>query len=64
MGPDGHTASLFPQHEILKETGLVASISNSPKPPSKRITLTLDTINKAKNIIFVVTGNFLKTQKK
>jgi len=56
MGPDGHTASLFPGHSVLKRTGLLADVSDSPKPPPRRITLTLETINKAKNVIFVVTG--------
>ncbi len=39
MGEDGHIASLFPSRS-LPEWGLVAHVSDSPKPPSDRITLT------------------------
>lgn len=57
MGPDGHTASLFPGHKLLEEReSWVASIADSPKPPAKRITLTLPTINNAKQVAFVTGG--------
>lgn len=57
MGPDGHTASLFPNHPALKVTqGLVTHIQDSPKPPPERLTLTLNTINQAKHKIVVATG--------
>jgi 6-phosphogluconolactonase len=60
MGPDGHTASLFPGHPlcgISHERIWVAYINDSPKMPLERITLTYPIINHAKKVAFVVTGD-------
>jgi 6-phosphogluconolactonase len=56
MGPDGHTASLFPDHPALLAEGSVVGIRDAPKPPPERITLTLPRINVAERIVLVVTG--------
>ena len=57
MGPDGHTCSLFPGHALLNETtGWVAPVTDSPKPPPNRITLTLPVVTHAHRIAFVASG--------
>lgn len=62
MGPDGHTCSLFPGHDLLKYDGdhLILSIDNSPKPPPKRITMTLPLIKNSKCNIFALSGTSKK----
>jgi len=56
MGPDGHTASLFPGHPMLHATGTAVCVRDSPKPPPERVTLTFDKLNEARRILVVVTG--------
>ena len=56
-GPDGHTCSLFPNHEMLRESDAwVGAVDDSPKPPPKRITLTLPVVTHGLKIAFVATG--------
>jgi 6-phosphogluconolactonase len=56
MGPDGHTASLFPGFPQLHADGICVPVHDSPKPPSDRITLTLPKLNEARRIVLLATG--------
>jgi 6-phosphogluconolactonase len=56
VGPDGHCASLFPNHPGVYETGTVIGVRNSPKPPPNRLSFTFDTLDRAVEIWFVVAG--------
>ena len=56
IGEDGHIASLFPGHSLLKATGLTAGIHDSPKPPPERVTLTLGVIRDARHVLILATG--------
>jgi len=58
LGPDGHVASLFPNHSVLNEREeWVTFITDSPKPPPERITFTMPVINSASNVAVVATGD-------
>ena len=56
MGTDGHTASLFPETEALKENTRIAVENYVPRFEAFRLTFTFPTINHARNIIFLIAG--------
>ncbi len=56
IGEDGHTASLFPGTEALKEKNHLAAPVMLEEPLHDRITLTLPVINNAANVFFLVSG--------
>lgn len=56
MGPDGHTASLFPHTRALSETRRIAVANWVPQLDTWRYTLTFPVINNARNIMFLVAG--------
>lgn len=56
MGPEGHTASLFPHQPSLHEqTRLVMPVS-VPKPPPDRLTFTPPLLRAARHLLYLVTG--------
>ena len=56
LGEDGHTASLFPGQQWDNQFNAVA-VSNAPKPPSDRVSMTPKAFLKADKIFFIVTGH-------
>jgi 6-phosphogluconolactonase len=56
VGPDGHVASLFPERPALYDERTVVGVRGSPKPPPIRISMTMSTLNRARDVWFVVAG--------
>ncbi len=56
MGPDGHTASLFPGTKALDESKRLVIENFVPHLDANRITFTYRLLNAARNVIFVVAG--------
>ncbi|MEP6801087.1 MAG: 6-phosphogluconolactonase [Acidobacteriota bacterium] len=56
LGPDGHTASLFPGTRALEERTLSVSANWIPKFREWRITLTYPVLDAARRVIFLVSG--------
>jgi 6-phosphogluconolactonase len=57
LGPDGHTASLFPESKALHENTRLYVANYVEKFHSNRISMTFPLINEGKNIIFLVSGD-------
>jgi 6-phosphogluconolactonase len=58
IGPDGHVASLFPGAATLDagEDAVCLGVSDSPKPPPERITLSLAVLQAARECLLIATG--------
>lgn len=57
MGPDGHVASIFPNHPSSEPTSQpVIGVSEAPKPPPERISLTIDRMNTSAQVWLLVSG--------
>lgn len=57
LGPDGHCASLFPNHPgTADESHPVIAVRDSPKPPPERLSFSFDTLDAAEEIWFVASG--------
>jgi len=56
LGPDGHTASLFPGSRALQERNRIFVANPVQKFKTDRLTFTYPVLNNAANVIFLVTG--------
>ena len=58
LGPDGHTASLFPGKPALQETRrLVVGVPEAGMEPQvPRVTMTLPLFNTAREVVFLISG--------
>ena len=58
MGPDGHTASLFPHTDAIHELSRLSIANHVPQQKdSWRITLTWPVINHASSVFFLIAGS-------
>jgi 6-phosphogluconolactonase len=58
VGPDGHIASLFPGFPQLDVSDQIAvGVTDSPKPPPERISLTFSALNRSRSVWFLVSGD-------
>lgn len=57
IGPDGHVASLFPDHPALSARDAIAvAVHDSPKPPPDRVSLTFEAIERSRAVWFIASG--------
>jgi 6-phosphogluconolactonase len=58
LGEDGHTASLFPDHEWGTAPGSpdTLAVFDAPKPPPERVSLSAARLGRARQVMFLVGG--------
>ncbi len=58
LGEDGHTASLFPDHDWGVADGApdTIAIPDAPKPPPERVSLSAARLSRAQSVLFLVEG--------
>lgn len=59
LGEDGHTASLFPGHELGRSTDAPSTLPvfDAPKPPPNRVTMSAQRLSRTAQALFIVSGN-------
>ncbi|HZA11105.1 6-phosphogluconolactonase [Mycobacterium sp.] len=58
IGPEGHINSLFPDTPAIREKSrLVLGVEDSPKPPPRRITLTLPAVQRSREVWLMASGD-------
>lgn len=56
MGPEGHTASIFPESPAAHDERAVLAVRDCPKPPPTRVTLGFSALSQAREVWMVVAG--------
>jgi 6-phosphogluconolactonase len=56
IGPEGHTASIFPESPAVHDQRPVFAVRDCPKPPPTRVSLGFSAINSADEVWLVVAG--------
>jgi 6-phosphogluconolactonase len=58
IGEDGHTASLFPDHDwgVTADAPDALAVLDAPKPPPQRVTLSATRLARARAVLFLVEG--------
>jgi 6-phosphogluconolactonase len=57
LGEDGHTASLFPGHPWdSPDCAEVLAVSDAPKPPPERVSLSASRLSRSTAVLFLVAG--------
>jgi len=57
VGPDGHIGSLFPNHPSIASTEITVVVTDSPKPPSNRVSVGIGMLQRSTYRIVVVVGD-------
>ncbi len=56
MGPEGHTASIFPESPAAHDERAVVAVHGCPKPPPTRVSLGFSALCRAREVWLVVAG--------
>lgn len=56
MGPEGHTASIFPNSPAARDERVAFAVHDCPKPPPTRVSLSFGAIGSARQVWLVVSG--------
>lgn len=56
MGPEGHTASIFPESPAAYETRSAFAVRDCPKPPPLRISLSFNALSRGREVWLVASG--------
>ena len=55
-GDDGHVGALFPHHPALKQTNAFITLTDSPKPPAKRMSSSVNLLERSQLVLLLMVG--------